>query len=392
MGQIDATLRLVMLAVAGIHAISWMGLGIAFRIYPKAVVSFFLANLGIGLGTALVMDRVSNPGFISFQVADWLAIGGISACRAGIAFIVREKPKLLGLIAPLALEICLTAFVAPDESSYIYRALAFNTIATAVALIAFTDCMKTPSRDQFAWPAKLIIGWPLLAAGLLFAFRALQVLMQWSDGGTTSQHQPANYTAFLWAFMVVLLTINIAMVRLVMSLLLQRISELADLDPLTECLNRRAFQRNLTSELDRLKRSDLPLACALFDLDHFKQINDTYGHSAGDRALVHAVAVVKASIRSIDVLGRYGGEEFVLLMPNTSLESATETADRVRIALAESPFKVDDRLIPLSASFGVTSLIANESAEDALRRADMAMYEAKRLGRNRVEIAQPPSA
>ena len=70
MSQIDATLRLVMLAVAGIHAISWMGLGIAFRIYPKAVVSFFLANIGIGLGTALVMDRATNPGFLSFQVAD----------------------------------------------------------------------------------------------------------------------------------------------------------------------------------------------------------------------------------------------------------------------------------------------------------------------------------
>ncbi len=378
-----------MLIVAGIYAFSWLGLGVAFRIYPKAVVSFFLANFGIGLGTALVMERVSNPGFVSIQLADWLVIGGISACRAGIVFIVKTQPRLLGLIAPLAIEVFATVFLTPDESSYLPRALIFNIAASWIAFAAFIDCLNGAARNQFTWSVKLIISWPLLASGLLFGVRAVQFLGQWMAGGQISAHTQGNYTAFLWAFVVVLLTINIAMLRLVVSLLLRKIGEMADSDPLTDCLNRRAFNRKLEIELDRFRRSNLPLVCVLLDLDHFKQINDQHGHNAGDAGLIHVVNIVKNAIRSIDVLGRYGGEEFVLLMPNTSLNSAAEAAERIRLALVQKPLILDGKLIPLTASFGIASFDANESSENAIRRADKAMYEAKRLGRNRIEIAMP---
>ncbi|MEO7105759.1 MAG: GGDEF domain-containing protein [Rhodoferax sp.] len=392
MGQIDATLRLVMLIVAGIYAISWLALGITFRTYPKAIASFFLSNLGIGWGTYLVTQRAINPGFVSFQIADWLAIGGIAACRAGVVFLVKAQPKPLGLVIPLIAEIFATIFVAPDESSYFYRAIVFNAIAAWIAIASFIDCMKGPSQEQLALPVKLVIAWPLIASGILFGTRTAQVLSQSFSGSHVSFQTQGNYVTFLWAFIIVLLTINIAMVGLVVSRLLQKIRVLADIDPLTACLNRRAFNVNLAIEIDRYKRSQLPLACALIDLDHFKEINDQFGHNAGDLALIHAVTVIKGSIRSIDVLGRHGGEEFVLLMPDTSLTAAADAAERIRVALAEKHFMFEGQSVGLTASFGVSVFHTDETGDDFIRRADNAMYEAKRLGRNRTKLAMPITA
>ncbi len=387
MEQIDATLRLVMLTAACIYAGSWFGLGIAFRTYPKAVASFCLSNLGIGVGTYLVTERATHPSFLSFQVADWLVIGGIAACRAGIIFLARTQPRTLALALPLAIEMVATAFLAPDESSYFYRAILFNVIASGLAISAFIDCTKVPSMAQLTLPVKLLIAWPLLVSGILFAFRATQVLATWL-AGSNAIHNPGNYTTFLWAFSVVLLTINIAMVGLIVSGLLQKIRQIADTDPLTQCLNRRAFHREFSLALNRLKRTDLPPVCVMLDLDHFKKINDDYGHSAGDAVLIHAVALIKDSICATDVLARYGGEEFVLLMPDTPLASATATMDRIRSALVERPCVHNGSAIALTASFGVAVSQPHETSDDTIKRADAAMYVAKWLGRDRVEVAQ----
>ena len=387
MGQIDATLRLVILAVAGIYAISWLGLGIAFRTYPKAVASFFLANVGIGAGTFWVTERATHPCFFSIQVADWLVIGGIAACRAGILFLARSHVRTRVLVLPLAIEIVATVFMAPDESSYFYRALIFNATAGWIAMSAFRDCTQVPSMARFSGFIKLLIAWPLLGSGLLFSVRALQVLAAWGTGGDTSMSNPGNYTAFLWAFSVVLLTINMAMVGLVVSGLLQKIRDIADIDPLTRCLSRRSFHRTLSLALEHLKQPGSRLVCAMVDLDHFKKINDLYGHKAGDAVLTHAVAVIQESLCSIDVLARYGGEEFVLLLPGRPLDSAIVLVDRMRRALVEQPCIYNGVSIAITASFGMAECLPRQSGDDVIRRADAAMYVAKRLGRNRVEVA-----
>ncbi|MFZ3219950.1 MAG: GGDEF domain-containing protein [Rhodoferax sp.] len=388
MEQVDSTLRVAMLVIAGVFAIAWLSTALAFRVSPKAPLSFCLANLGIGLGTVLVMQRAINPGFVSFQVADWLVIGGIASFRAGVTAIIgRKSVSRAALLLPLLAEVVLTIALPPDESSYFYRAVPFNVIACWVAAATAWDCIKGMGQEGFSLPTKMVVAFPFSAAGVLFGVRTTAVFLAMLASSDRNASKQGSFTLFLWTFVVILIVINIAITGLVVGKLLLRISELADKDALTRCLNRRALGERLGVEQERLNRSGVPLACALLDLDHFKLINDQYGHKVGDAALVHAVEVVMRAIRSIDVLGRYGGEEFVILMPNTSLEDGQEIAHRVRVLLAETPFLFEEQSISITASFGVAALETGEAGDRILNRADVAMYEAKRRGRNRVELA-----
>jgi diguanylate cyclase (GGDEF)-like protein len=125
----------------------------------------------------------------------------------------------------------------------------------------------------------------------------------------------------------------------------------------------------------------------MLDLDHFKLINDQHGHSVGDRALSAAVSSAKAQLREGDILGRVGGEEFLVLLPMTSREAAFNLAERLRTALAATPLAEGTQTIQISASLGVAELQPNEAAGAWLRRADQALYQAKATGRNRVVAA-----
>ena len=167
----------------------------------------------------------------------------------------------------------------------------------------------------------------------------------------------------------------------------------ADTDDLTSLPNRRAFKGALTHEIQRAKRYGTPLSLTLFDLDHFKQVNDTHGHPAGDRVLVAATRAVERNLRESDVFARVGGEEFVVLLPNTSEEGALDFAERLRAALqAISPLalEVDAQI---TASFGVVEFDRDSddvTGESLIAAADAALYNAKWLGRNRVFSARVP--
>ena len=157
-------------------------------------------------------------------------------------------------------------------------------------------------------------------------------------------------------------------------------------DQLTGALNRRGLEEAFGRELSRADRMTLPLSAAVLDIDHFKKINDTYGHQAGDQALVHLAQVIKQLLRPTDVLGRYGGEEFVILLPNTGLPEAEKTMQRVQRELTKRYFLHDNQRILITFSAGVAERQAQEVQDGLLQRADVAMYRAKALGRNRVEL------
>jgi two-component system cell cycle response regulator len=167
---------------------------------------------------------------------------------------------------------------------------------------------------------------------------------------------------------------------------------LATTDALTGLVNRRAFSDWALRELRRSQRYHDPLAVILLDVDHFKQINDRYGHAAGDLVLGAVSRLLMSGIRNCDVVARWGGEEFVLALPSTALEGATEVAERARRRLeSASIVTADGQHIPVTASFGVAQLDPQESLEQLIDRADRAMYSAKSSGRNRVESSPNPT-
>ena len=150
-------------------------------------------------------------------------------------------------------------------------------------------------------------------------------------------------------------------------------------DSLTGLLNRRGFQRVVDRTLDFVRRYDSPVALIFIDMDAFKIINDTHGHASGDEVLCHVAKVIRATLRSSDVVGRIGGDEFVALLWKADEKNARETAVRVTEALIAAPAQHDGMEIAISASVGVATLVAEDDVDAVLDRADRDMYRAKSL-------------
>lgn len=163
----------------------------------------------------------------------------------------------------------------------------------------------------------------------------------------------------------------------------------ARIDPLTGVASRRAFTEVAETEIQRALRYRSPLSLVIIDLDHFKAVNDTYGHVTGDAVLVSIAQTVVREAREVDLVARLGGEEFVVLLPNCNAAQAALAAERMRLAIAQSKLHVEGRQLSYSASFGVAQFDPTElSVTHLMARADAALYRAKTEGRNRVSVAQ----
>jgi diguanylate cyclase (GGDEF)-like protein len=166
--------------------------------------------------------------------------------------------------------------------------------------------------------------------------------------------------------------------------------ELAQTDPLTGLANLRAFRARLEDEVKRARRYRTPLTCVMADMDQLKPVNDQLGHTVGDRAIAAVAAVIRAELRETDFGARYGGDEFVLLLPHTGVEEGRVLAERVCARLRETVLEISGRRVPIGASFGVACLpdgAGDGAAEALVRAADAALYRAKRAGRGQVVAA-----
>ena len=170
-----------------------------------------------------------------------------------------------------------------------------------------------------------------------------------------------------------------------------KLETLSRTDPLTGLLNRRLLQEILENEYSRFTRHDVTFSLLLLDVDHFKSINDQYGHSSGDLVLKMLADSCTGNLRKHDVMARYGGEEFCVILPYTNAEKAVILAEKLRTGIAARKLKVGDTEVRVTASIGVSEIQATDKAPgEILERADAALYEAKQSGRDRVCRFQPP--
>lgn len=168
----------------------------------------------------------------------------------------------------------------------------------------------------------------------------------------------------------------------------QLLLELSNTDPLTRLANRRSLMETLAREFKRSDRSGTPFALVMLDIDHFKPVNDTYGHQCGDEVLVEISNLLRRHLREYDLAARYGGEEFAMVLPEADLQTAIQVAERLRKSAAELRFTGEMCKLSLTVSLGIgcapSALI--ESVDDLIRLADDALYQAKKNGRNRVQV------
>lgn len=244
-----------------------------------------------------------------------------------------------------------------------------------------------PAYNEFfyVWPA-IYVGYFLTARGIaaslaLIGVAYTGVLIAMGAGGP-----PAATRIVVTMAVVSGVAVLLHILRRNIDGLLGQLRDTAVTDPLTELLNRRGFDERFHVELERSARSGAPLALLLGDLDRFKAINDRLGHAAGDEALAAVARTLKTFSRSVDAVGRMGGEEFALLLASTDAEGGFDAAERLRAAIAEAPM-VDGA--PLTISFGVVELGRDgQSAEELMRAADVALYAAKAQGRDRTVVLE----
>ncbi len=272
----------------------------------------------------------------------------------------------------------------------------YSTIAGLLPLQAIWLLFKS-REDPATRPAQLLVGCSLLLYSGVVLLRGFYGYHDWwydkpyvHPVESFSYLLPYNFgiPALLMGFFgVTLMTMQriLAMSRVHQ----MRAEYLATRDDLTLLLNRRAFRTVAARDLARAQRAQHSLCMAMIDLDHFKRINDNYGHSFGDEALRHFAECWQSQLRETDVLARYGGEEFVLLLPDTAANEAQVLLERARLALADTALEVNAQLVKVTVSAGVTLAMPGDTIDSLLSRADEALYQAKDAGRNRVQVWAP---
>lgn len=234
------------------------------------------------------------------------------------------------------------------------------------------------------------------ATMILFAVVALHFLVKsflavaFGSGQTAAQYTASLYALLSQASSGILLTATGLLVLLVtVQDIIRESRSASETDALSGLANRRGFDRQASHVLSHGEQIRTPISVTVFDLDHFKEINDTFGHAAGDRVIRHFSQLLRHSLPTASVIGRTGGEEFAVLSERTNKEVARLSAEAIRAAASQTA----PDLPAFTVSGGVTEILPGETLGDAMRRADMALYEAKRQGRDRIRVADaPPSS
>ena len=334
------------------------GLGLYTVYFMAALLAWIALTLQQGASIPMTVD-VSAVASILTSYILFMAAGQ----RAGIT----RGRILLGIIC---LFVCLSVFFLPPQRMFVVRTSAAALFFAGVGLLC-------------AWRGwqQRNIGDAIIACAALIMVVGIPAALYQLQGN-------ANYPkAQAIAFGVHSCAYSLVAIGFLASVLIeyqQHLSHLATEDPLTRLLNRRGLEGALHVSLAQASRQGLPTAAIMVDIDHFKKVNDSFGHETGDQVIRQVAHILRHMTRTSDVVARTGGEEYLLVLPSTSLDAARTLAERIRLAIGERPLLVDHQRIPVTVSLGVASVIGEVDMDELSQEADRAMYLAKRGGRNRV--------
>jgi diguanylate cyclase (GGDEF)-like protein len=333
------------------------------------------ASLCFMLGRLLIWLRpLSIPDWLGVIGANGLLLWGMAMCLVGTRQFYGQRAGwtlwhavalsgMLGIVWGL--------WIRPDMGA---RVIAFSLANLALDLALFLTIVRHGARHFSSWFFATLVLVQMLALTLR--------VVGFSHEGAN----PADVnTLYLAVVNIMSLMLAVGFMTVAIEQLQRLLEQRANLDPLTGTLNRRGFTERYMHEVARMKREPDILALLSIDLDHFKTINDQFGHATGDKVLIHVTGMIRHALRETDTLGRFGGEEFIVLLPRTGIATAQTVAQRIQHLLGVVR---TDGLPVCTASIGIAAQhTAGATLDSLLAAADRALYAAKAAGRNRIELA-----
>ncbi len=351
------------------------------RSYPRSVRGLGLwaaAHAWSFLASVLFAGRGFLPDAITIVAANLVLLTGMVCYHAGVEQFFGQQPAWARWIALLLLLLPPLYWYALVEPNYNARLILVCLVWAGIFLsMAWRIWRQGPENFSTRFTAVV-----LLVHVTVLLLRFFSAWMPLAEEGLLTPTRVQSL--YVGSNALMLLALGMGLILMAGDRLRAEFEHLASHDPLTHVLTRRVFLEACEQELARCRRHGRSMALLLLDIDHFKVINDTHGHQMGDRVLVDFVGRIASLLRRPDLIARFGGEEFVLLLPETSQDEAVTVSERILARVAESR----DGLPPITVSIGAATNRPDEDRLDTLlARADRALYRAKDEGRNRIEVA-----
>jgi diguanylate cyclase (GGDEF)-like protein len=359
--------------------VAWCALSVLLRESRKALLQWglFLMVLGCGLGLASLRGEPRD--WLSYNGANIAAVLAFALMRRGTEQFMRLKPGDAEQAWVLVPVVALIAAAGPAEHWSTLRIM-LSYAATAYLLLRTMFLIGPALREQFGPRVALAVQAPGVMVGVTLIGLGLGQALRWPDANDVLKTVPASL-ALMATYAVGTVMFCFMFTLMLAQRMLANLHEASSRDALTGLYNRRSMIEQLAHQWQRHRRTQAPLAIMTIDLDHFKRINDTLGHTAGDSVLVHLTKLLQNHVRGEDIVGRVGGEEFMLLLPDTEPQHAISLAERLRVLV---------RAEALGTTISVGIALAHsvdKDPESMIARADAALFRAKEAGRNRIEVA-----
>lgn len=382
-----ATVFAITVIQQGVLAMAW---AILWRldIDRRAARAWMVFTLMSGASFALIALRGIVPDWASWNLGNAIGVAGLAAMREGVQNFVGRRPSTalhLGLFVATAAVLQISL-----EVGTIRQGIIFDQLMCALLLWSSSWMMLRELPREFGLRITLLCAVPPTLFGVMQAVRAVASWYAPNQVGVSMIEPTVHNTIIGLVMMGIALLLNLGLLALVAARMVGQLRYLTRHDAMTRLLNRRAIDETLVAEVNQLDRRGGQLALIVVDIDHFKSINDRFGHPAGDLVLKEVARRLREVSRVVDHVARAGGEEFWILLPDTDRDGVAHVAQRILLSLRDSPVAVAGQALQITASIGV-ALAQGDSrlARTLIQRADGAMYRAKEAGRNRIEFAQP---
>jgi diguanylate cyclase (GGDEF)-like protein len=378
-------LLLLLLAAAG-----WAMAARVLHLSLRASRHWCLSALLGALALALLLMRGQAPDWLAVAGGNVVAVSALLAMRRGVLKFLRQPcADGEGLITLGVVSVGnALALALPSPTDATARAL-FTSVMMAFTLLRSCLLAYPAMRREFGERLAFALVAPQVAGIAMYLLRVASALLVWPPQlPPLTQDSPPNVATSLLILMLTLLQHG-CLVVMALQRLVRKLRHLSQRDALTGLYNRAEWNRQLEAQHRWLGRFDEPFGVLMIDIDHFKKVNDSLGHAAGDAVLLTVAQVLTASAREVDVIGRLGGEEFGVLLPRAEPMTLRRAAERLRQMLGDAETSWRGQPIRLTVSIGAALCTdADESPAHVMERADRALYQAKNTGRNRTVVAR----